>query len=90
MKLEFTVLPTEQDKWVSLHHSLGLVCWCDDRKLRDQFEHFDKTSFLYFGELSDDEKEILRTRVSVLMQTLGIPAFSEVIFLTLALSLLLL
>jgi hypothetical protein len=77
-KLEFMVLPTEQDKWVSLHPSFGLVCWCDDRKLRDQFEHFDKIGFLYFGELSDDEKDILRTRVSILLQTLGIPALTEV------------
>lgn len=86
MKLEFMVLPTEQDRWVSLHPSFGLVCWCDDRKLRDQFEHFDKISFLYFGKLGDDEKEMLCTRVSILMQTLGIPALSEVRSLSLSLS----
>jgi hypothetical protein len=79
MKLEFMVLPTEQDKWVSLHPSFGLVCWCDDRKLRKQFKHFDNIDFLCFGELGEDEKQILQTtKVSILMQTLGIPALSEV------------
>jgi len=73
------VLPTEQDKWVSLHPSFGLVCWCDDRKLRKQFKHFDNIDFLCFGELGEDEKQILQTtKVSILMQTLGIPALSEV------------
>ncbi|KAF5465033.1 hypothetical protein F2P56_015066 [Juglans regia] len=73
------VLPTEQDKWVSLHPSFGPVCWCDDRKLKKQFKHFNKIDFLYFGKLSEDQKEILQTKVSVLMQNLGIPALSEVV-----------
>ncbi|CBI17221.3 unnamed protein product, partial [Vitis vinifera] len=79
LKLEFTVLPTVQDKWVSLHPSFGLVCWCDDEKLRKEFKHSDNLDFLYFGNLSDDEKERLQAKVSVLMQTLGIPSLSEVI-----------
>ncbi|GFY93074.1 histidine kinase-, DNA gyrase B-, and HSP90-like ATPase family protein [Actinidia rufa] len=53
LKLEFAVLPTVLDKWVSLHPSFGLIF--------------------------DDEQEILRVKVSVLMQNLGIPALSEVI-----------
>ncbi|CAN6722643.1 unnamed protein product [Malus baccata var. baccata] len=78
-KIECTVLPTLQDKWVSLHPSFGLVCWCDDKKLSNQFTHLDGIDFLYLGELSKDDEEILCTKVSVLMQTLGIPALSEVV-----------
>ncbi|XP_050285644.1 protein NO VEIN-like isoform X2 [Quercus robur] len=79
MKLDYAVLPTEQDKWVSLHPLFGLVCWCDSLKLQKQFKHFDKIYFLYFGKLSEDEKKILQTKVSVLMQTIGIPALSDVV-----------
>ncbi|KAL7177232.1 hypothetical protein ACSBR2_030551 [Camellia fascicularis] len=79
LKLEFTVLPTVLDKWVSLHPSFGLVCWCDDEKLRKEFRHLKNIDFLYFGELSDDEQEMLRVKVTVLMQNLGIPALSEIV-----------
>ena len=85
MRLDHAVLPTEQDKWVSLHPSFGLVCWCDDKKLWKQFKHFNKIDFLYFGELSEDEKQILQMKVSVLMKTIGIPALSEVRSLSLSL-----
>ncbi|CAN6588977.1 unnamed protein product [Malus baccata var. baccata] len=78
-KIECTVLPTLQDKWVSLHPSFGLVCWCDDKKLSKQFKHLDGIDFLYLGELSKDDEEMLCTKVSILMQTLGIPALSEVV-----------
>ncbi|KAK3004440.1 hypothetical protein RJ639_020202 [Escallonia herrerae] len=78
-KVEFVVLPTALDKWVSLHPSFGLVCWCDDEALRKEFKHFENIDFLYFGELGDEEKETLRTKVSVFMQRLGIPALSEVV-----------
>ncbi|KAK3187916.1 hypothetical protein Dsin_027477 [Dipteronia sinensis] len=79
VKLEYTVLPTTQDEWVSLHPSFGLVCWCDDKKLRKRFKHLDGIDFIYFGELGDHEQELLQTKVSTLMQTLGIPALSEVV-----------
>ncbi|GAV66160.1 DUF3883 domain-containing protein [Cephalotus follicularis] len=78
-KLEYTVLPTVQDKWVSLHPSFGLVCWCDDKKLGKRFKQLHNVDFLDFGKLSDEDQEILRTKVSSLMQTLGIPALSEVV-----------
>ncbi|XP_061373032.1 protein NO VEIN [Gastrolobium bilobum] len=78
-KLEFPVLPTVQDKWVSLHPSFGLVCWCDDKKLKKEFKHSDNLDFLYFGELTDDDKEIVQEKISVLMKKLGIPAISEVV-----------
>lgn len=73
------MLPTVLDKWVSLHPSFGLICWCDDENLKKEFKHFDNIDFLYFGELSDDEQDMFRVKVSVLLQNLGIPALSEVI-----------
>lgn len=78
MRSEFTVLPATQDKWVSLHPSFGLVCWCDDDILKKEFKHSDNIEFLYFGELTNNEKEMLQTRVSLLLQNLGIRALSEV------------
>ncbi|PIA29997.1 hypothetical protein AQUCO_05800225v1 [Aquilegia coerulea] len=79
LRLETTVLPTEQDKWVSLHPTFGLVCWCDNKELWKQFRHSDSINFLYFGELSSNEKESLPAKLSGLMQALGIPSLSEVI-----------
>ncbi|KAK6928656.1 Protein NO VEIN, C-terminal [Dillenia turbinata] len=77
--LEFTILPTAQDKWVSLHPSFGLVCWCDDNNLRTEFKHSMNIDFLYFGELKQDEKVVLHADVAFVLQTLGIPALSEVV-----------
>ncbi|PHT39368.1 hypothetical protein CQW23_22941 [Capsicum baccatum] len=73
------ILPTTENKWVSLNQSFGFICWCDDDKLRTEFEHFDNINFLYFGELNDEEKEILRTKVSIFMRRLNIPSLSEVV-----------
>ncbi|KAL4331696.1 hypothetical protein HN51_038485 [Arachis hypogaea] len=78
-KLEFPVLPTVQDKWVSLHPSFGLVCWSDDKKLKKEFKHSDNIDFLYFGELTKDDKEQVQNKISNLMKNLGIPAISEVV-----------
>ncbi|XP_004292523.1 PREDICTED: uncharacterized protein LOC101312697 [Fragaria vesca subsp. vesca] len=78
-KIDCMVLPTVHDKWVSLHPSFGLVCWCDDKKLSKQFKHLDGIDFLYFGQLTKDNEEILCTKMSNLMQTLGIPALSQVV-----------
>ena len=76
-EVDYTVLPTESDKWISLHSSFGLVCWCDDEKLKKRFKKKD-IHFIYFGENTDEEKELIHTKVSVLMQSLGIPNISEV------------
>nr|XP_016480885.1 PREDICTED: uncharacterized protein LOC107801668 isoform X2 [Nicotiana tabacum] len=76
---DYLVLPTAEDKWVSLDPSFGLICWCDDDKLRKEFKYFDNITFLYFGQLNDEEKEILRTKVSVFMHKLNIPSLSEVV-----------
>ncbi|CAA7050066.1 unnamed protein product [Microthlaspi erraticum] len=78
-ELEYAVLPTESDKWVSLHSSFGLVCWCDDEKLKKRFKKKDNIQFIYFGENADEEQEVLQTKVSVLMHSLGIPSISEVV-----------
>ena len=78
--IECTVLPTVQDKWVSLHPSFGHVFWCDDIELRKQFMHLDDVDFLYFGELSNADVEMLFKKVSILLKALGIPALSEVFF----------
>ncbi|KAI9084445.1 hypothetical protein K1719_033635 [Acacia pycnantha] len=78
--LEFPVLPTIQDKWVSLHPSFGLVCWCDDKNLKKEFKHLDKLDFLYFGEHTDDEdQEIVQQRLPILMKTLGISSVSQIV-----------
>lgn len=77
--LEFPVLPTIQDKWVSLHPSFGLVCWCDDKNLKQEFKHSDNLDFLYFGELIDEEEqEKVQQKLSMLMKTLGISSLSKV------------
>ncbi|CAL9225200.1 unnamed protein product [Arabidopsis halleri] len=78
-ELEYTVLPTENDKWVSLHSSFGLVCWCDDEKLKKRFKKKDNIEFINFGENDDEEQEVLQTKVSGLMHSLGIPSISEVV-----------
>ncbi|KAK3007909.1 hypothetical protein RJ639_014093 [Escallonia herrerae] len=79
LKMEFMVLPTVGNKWVSLHSSFGLVCWCDDEELRKEFKDFKNLEYLYFGEHGDKENETLCAKVSILMQRLGIPALSEIV-----------
>ncbi|KAL3506423.1 hypothetical protein ACH5RR_031805 [Cinchona calisaya] len=79
LKKECAVLPSAQDKWVSLNPSFGLVCWSDDDKLETEFSHLNGIHLLYFGHLADDEKELLQTKVATLMSRLGIPALSRVV-----------
>ncbi|KAM0064933.1 putative histidine kinase/HSP90-like ATPase superfamily [Helianthus debilis subsp. tardiflorus] len=76
---DIRVLPTAQDKWVSLHSSFGLVCWCDDEKLANEFEGLNNINFFCLCELTDEEKTILEVKISFLMKNLGIPALSEVV-----------
>ncbi|EPS73278.1 hypothetical protein M569_01478, partial [Genlisea aurea] len=73
LKKECTVLPTKQDRWVSLHSSFGQICWCDDDGLRREFEHLEGVNFLYFVDPS-----CVLGKVSNVMRELGIPALSEV------------
>ncbi|XP_054822554.1 protein NO VEIN [Prosopis cineraria] len=77
--LEFPVLPTIQDKWVSLHPSFGLVCWCDDDNLKKEFKHSDNLDFLYLGELADEDQDILQQNLSILLKALGISSVSEIV-----------
>ncbi|CAN4090882.1 unnamed protein product [Withania somnifera] len=79
MTKDYLVLPTAEDKWVSLHPSFGLICWCDDDNLRKEFQYFDNIKFLHFGKLNVEEKEILRTKVSMFMHKLNIPSLSKVV-----------
>ncbi|KAL7083746.1 hypothetical protein ACP275_14G181400 [Erythranthe tilingii] len=76
---ESTILPTAQGKWVSLHPSFGIVCWCNDEKMANEFESLNIIDFLHLCELSDEEKEATNAKVSVFMQRLGIPSLSELI-----------
>ncbi|RWW07927.1 hypothetical protein GW17_00028668 [Ensete ventricosum] len=76
-KLESRVLPTMQDKWVSLHSSFGLVCWVDDEDLKLQFKHSNGIDFLQFGELNNEQKEMLSGKIAELFKKLGLPALSE-------------
>ncbi|XP_073014216.1 protein NO VEIN isoform X1 [Typha latifolia] len=78
-KLENTVLPTLKDKWASLHPSFGLICWADDEELKQHFKNSDTVDFLYFGELSIEDKATLSGKVAKLLQSLGVPALSKVV-----------
>ncbi|XP_047314743.1 protein NO VEIN-like [Impatiens glandulifera] len=79
-KPECSVLPTVLDKWVSLHSSFGIVCWCDDEKLKKEFKNLENIYFLYFGAHDgNDEETLLKNKLSPLLQALGIPALSEVV-----------
>lgn len=74
------ILPTVQDKWVSLHQSFGLICWCDDEQLKQEFKNLNNVDFLFLGELHTQEKLMLEDKISVLFRRLGIPSLSEVFF----------
>ena len=78
-KWKTRIFPTVQNKWVSLHQSFGLVCWCDDEQLRKEFMNSKNVHFLCFGQLSTKEKQMLRDKVYVLLRRLGIPSLSEVL-----------
>ena len=68
-----------QDKWVSLHQSFGHICWCDDEQLRKEFMNLNNIDFLCLGDLTNEEKQMLHDKVSVLFRRLGIPCLSEVL-----------
>ncbi|GKB76142.1 histidine kinase-, DNA gyrase B-, and HSP90-like ATPase family protein, partial [Tanacetum coccineum] len=74
---ETTILPTVQDKWVSLHESFGHIYWCDDEQLKKEFMDLSNVDFLCLGELTNEEKQMLQDKFSVLFRRLGIPCLSE-------------
>lgn len=74
------MLPTMQDKWVSLHPHFGLVCWTDSKELMEQFKDVPDVYLLQFGELSDAEKVTLSGVVAGLLRDIGVPNLSEVCY----------
>lgn len=76
-KEEIRLLPTVHDRWVSLHPSFGLVCWCDNKKLKKDFNNLDGIDFLYFGKFNGDDSDMTLMRIAHLLKTLGVPAISE-------------
>ncbi|XP_073027988.1 protein NO VEIN isoform X2 [Primulina eburnea] len=79
LKEEYHVLPTRQDKWVSLHASYGLICWSDDDDLGAEFKHFEDVDFLYFGKFTGEENQMHLAKISAIIQRLGIPALSQIV-----------
>ncbi|KAI0489261.1 hypothetical protein KFK09_029103 [Dendrobium nobile] len=79
MKLENAVLPTDLDKWVSLHPSFGLICWSDNDELKKQFKHSNGVDFIQFGELSVEENALLFGGVANILHIIGVPAISEIV-----------
>ncbi|XP_057847024.2 protein NO VEIN isoform X2 [Cryptomeria japonica] len=81
--LDCSVLPTIQDKWVSLHQQGGLVCWCDDVELGKQFRSCHGIYFLHLnteGKFNKIRgKDGIPSKVLTLMRTMGIPSLSEVV-----------
>ncbi|CAN6486909.1 unnamed protein product [Victoria cruziana] len=78
-RYENTVLPTVQDKWVSLHPDFGCVCWCDDEDLKQQFINQNSTYFLYFGLTNTEENQLVSKKLEPFMRAVGIPSLSEVV-----------
>ena len=79
---EGQVLPTLQDKWVSLHESEGIVCWCDDETLGQQFM---KSGSVFYVCVSphvsiDCMKNCQRgsDKLSCFLQAMGISPLSKV------------
>ncbi|KAG0499174.1 hypothetical protein HPP92_003865 [Vanilla planifolia] len=79
LKPESTVLPTVQDKWVSLHPCFGSIYWSDDEKLINEYAHLSNINFLNFGKLDEGEKELLNGQVAILLKKIGIPELAEVV-----------
>ncbi|KAH9313382.1 hypothetical protein KI387_028417, partial [Taxus chinensis] len=78
-----SILPTIQDKWVSLHKKFGLVCWCDDVDLGKQFRNCCGVYFLCLhgeGKLGNIRgKDSIPSKVLTLMRAMGVPSLSEVV-----------
>lgn len=80
------VLPTTQDRWVSLHSQMGFVCVCDDNKLGEEFSdaldgvHFLQLHGAHFQESMSNVSQDKPTErdVKPLFTALGIPLLSQV------------
>eukprot|EP00252_Welwitschia_mirabilis_P019653 TRINITY_DN4609_c0_g1_i1.p1 TRINITY_DN4609_c0_g1~~TRINITY_DN4609_c0_g1_i1.p1 ORF type:complete len:760 (-),score=131.36 TRINITY_DN4609_c0_g1_i1:76-2355(-) len=81
-----SVLPTLQDKWISLHSNYGLICWNDDDDddhLGKQFMGHGGVHFLLVSSgtmlnnsLSEDD---VKSKVTAFWRALGIPPLSELV-----------
>ncbi|KAL9227092.1 hypothetical protein vseg_002828 [Gypsophila vaccaria] len=76
---QYSVLPTTKNKWVLADPSFGLVCWCSDDDLKNEFDHSDTIVFLYFGDMTEKDMEMLNIKVSTLLRKLGIRSLSEIV-----------
>ncbi|KAJ1690756.1 hypothetical protein LUZ63_014911 [Rhynchospora breviuscula] len=79
VKEESTVLPTIQDRWVSLHPNFGLVCWTDRKELIEEFTDAHNVYFVHFGELTDAESEALSGKLASILQEIGVTSLEEVL-----------
>lgn len=78
VKEESTVLPTMQDRWVSLHPNFGLICWTESKELIEEFTDASDVYFLHFGELTDTEREHLSGKVANFLQEIGVVSLGKV------------
>jgi hypothetical protein len=78
VKEECTVLPTIQEKWVSLHPKFGLVCWTENTELIEMFTDVSDVYFLHFGELTDAEREYLSGDVAKFLEEIGVVSLEKV------------
>lgn len=80
--LDNPVLPTVQDKWVSLHPKFGVICWYDDAELGKQFKHCNGVYFLRIdagGKRNKTKaKNGVQTKLITFIRAMGIPSLSEV------------
>lgn len=79
VKEDGAVLPTVQDKWVSLHPNFGLICWTESKDLMEELTDVSGVYFLYFGELTDTEKENLSGDVAKFLEEIGVVSLGKVI-----------
>jgi hypothetical protein len=78
VKEDGAVLPTVQDKWVSLHPKFGLICWTESKDLMEELTDVSGVYFLYFGELTDT-KESLSGDVAKFLEEIGVVSLGKVI-----------
>jgi hypothetical protein len=78
-----SVLPTMQDKWVSLHPNFGLVCWYDNAEIGEQFKHCNGVYFLCIDaggkRKKTKAKDKVRAKLITFMRAMGISSLSEVV-----------
>ncbi|CAN6347979.1 unnamed protein product [Urochloa humidicola] len=79
VKEDGTVLPTIQDRWVSLHPNFGRVYWTESKDLMEELADLSDIYFLYFGELTDTEKEYLSGDVANFLEEIGVLSLGKLL-----------